>query len=143
MVNRPPISNYGHSTNCFSTQRCLRQVHYSTWVDHERFLCKYQGGILAFLIVNHRLQISRKTYTQAFHFQTTIKGCSLTFKSDLDTTGLAHNPTYGRTDFFMTDHSASYDVVVSSYFDIGSAKLNAKAIRNPQYASTKFDLQTV
>ena len=99
--------------------------------------------MLALNIINYLLKISRRAYSQAFQFQSTILGSSLTFKSGLGTTGPAYDPTDGKTDLFISGHSASYDVVVSAYFDINSAKLNARAIRNPQYASTALELQTV
>ena len=99
-------------------------------------------SIRAFEIINHVIQISWRTYTQAFFFDTTIPGRSLTFKSDLDTIGPAYDSD-GKKEVVITGGSASYDVVISAYFDITSAKLKAEEIRNPQYASNKFKLQTV
>ena len=95
----------------------------------------------AFKLVDHISKISWRTYTQAFYFDT-IAGRSLTFKSDPDAIGPAYDAD-GNKELVITGGSASYDVVVSAYFDITSAKLNAEDIRNPQYASSKFKLQTV
>ena len=86
--------------------------------------------------------MSWKTYTQVFRLETTIKGTLLTLKSGLDSIGPAYD-TDGKKDVVITGGSASYDVFVSTYFDINSAKLNAEEIMTPQYASRKFKLQTV
>ena len=95
-----------------------------------------------FKLIDHVLKISWRTYTQAFYFDATIPGRSLTLKSDPDAIGPAYD-TDGKKELVIIGGSASYDVVVSAYFDITSAKLNAEEIRNPQYASSKFKLQTV
>ena len=86
--------------------------------------------------------MSWRPYTQAFYFDTTIPGRSLTFESDLDTIGPAYD-TDGNNEVIFPGGSASYDIVVSAYFDVTSAKLSAQEIRNPQYASSAFKLQTV
>ena len=95
-----------------------------------------------FKLIDHVLKISWRTYTQAFYFDTTIPGRSLTFKSDPDAIGPAYD-TDGKKELIITGGPASYGIVVSAYFDVTSAKLNAQEIRNPQYASSILKLQTV
>ncbi|KAF8664854.1 hypothetical protein AX16_000695 [Volvariella volvacea WC 439] len=85
--------------------------------------------------------ISRRNYHQAVFVQTNIRHNSTTFKSGYGTSGTMEDAVSGTTYFSPEPRQILVELDISAYYADTSAKLSAKAIRDPKYASSKLDVQ--
>jgi len=88
-------------------------------------------------------QISRKTYHQAIFVQTNIRNSSSTFKSDYGTSGPMPDAVSGSSTFPIAPRQTPVELNISAFYADTSARLNAKAIKDPKYASSKLDIHSV
>ncbi|KXN89311.1 hypothetical protein AN958_05884 [Leucoagaricus sp. SymC.cos] len=86
--------------------------------------------------------ISRKIYHQAVFVQTNIRNNSATFKSDYNTQGPMPDAISGSKTFPIAPRQTSVELNISAYYADTSAKITAKALRDPKYAANKVDIHS-
>lgn len=84
--------------------------------------------------------ISRKNYQQAIFVQTNIRNNSTTFKSDTGLSGPMPDAVSGATTFPVAPRATVVELDISAFFADTTARITAKAIRDPKYAASKIDI---
>jgi hypothetical protein len=88
--------------------------------------------------VLHAKQWSWKTYHQAIFVQTNIRNNSSMFKSDYGTSGPMRDSVSGSNKFNIKPRQIPVELNISAFYADTSAKVTAKAIKDPKYASSNL-----
>ena len=75
--------------------------------------------------------------------KTNIRNSSSTFKSDYGTKGPMPDAVSGSTTFPIAPRQTDVELNISAYYANTDAKVSAKVIRDPKYASSKVDIHSV